>query len=109
MAIDDMHVVMYRILSYLYECMKRDAAPDWTRCGYEYLGIPRGYWTRIMTELIGRGYIAGVKSISADNEREFYPVAPEVTMAGVEFLMENSLMQRAMRFMKDVNGAVPFL
>ena len=28
MAKDDMHVIIYKLLSYLYECMKKDKAVD---------------------------------------------------------------------------------
>lgn len=107
MAYDDMHVIMYRILAYLYDCMKRGCKPDQSRVWYEHLCINRNYWVAIMIELTERGFIKGVKIGRADDDVDVYLVEPTVTMAGVEFLMENSMMNKAKRFLQDIKDTVP--
>ena len=107
MSHDDMHVIMYKILSYLYGCMKKGDEPDPERIDNLKLGINLSYWTAIMVQLIERGYVKGYMVKNADNETSVVPVRPTVTMDGVEFLMENSLMAKARRFVMDARGFIP--
>lgn len=107
MAYDDMHVIMYKILAYLYDCMKRGCRPDPSLMSFEHLCINRRYWIAIMVELAERDFVRGVKVGRADDEVEAYLTEPTVTMTGVEFLMENSMMNKAKRFLQDVKATVP--
>lgn len=45
MAQDDMHVVMYKILAYLYSCMKEGMKPQLRHYAHDgdVLSIPYGY------------------------------------------------------------------
>lgn len=109
MAHNDMHVVIYKILSYLYECMKSGVSPDVSKIGASGLCIPDDYWTQIVSQLVGRGYVSGVsvtKTTSGDIVN--FP-KPSVTLDGVEFLMENSMMGKAKTFLQDVKATVPFI
>ena len=109
MASDDMHVVMYKILSYLYKCMKEGVRPDRERFSAQALGINEAYWQNIVAELAFRKYIAGVTATRSDIGDSVYISAPRVTMEGVEFLMENSMMAKARQFLIDVKATVPGL
>ena len=104
MAKNDMHVVIFKILSYLYDCMKNGEEPDSNVIEHDALGIPRKYWLQIMKELTYRGYVDGieVKQTTADYYVSYSD--PRVTMDGVEFLMENSMMNKAARFVADAGG-----
>ena len=57
MAQNDMEVIMYKILKYLYECMKADVPPrmEDINCTCQMFQIPLRYWGMIMDELISRG------------------------------------------------------
>lgn len=112
MAQDDMFVVMYKILAYLYDCLKRGVEPSRAMLAHDgdMLAIDYGYWTRVIYELDRHGYVDGfvVKKV--------YPPAiavrmvdPAITMEGVEFLQENSKMQKALKFLKDAKSALPFI
>lgn len=99
MAKDDMFVIMYKILSYLYECMKQGKKPNpedisW---GSEMFFIPEGYWKKIMAELVENGYIKDVYIVNSIGSRGGikFGLEPSVTMAGVQFLEENSMMAKA--------------
>ena len=53
MAQNDMEVIMYKILSYLYECMKAGKRPRMEDmcCSCQMFQIPLSYWGTIMEEL----------------------------------------------------------
>ena len=108
MAHDDMHVIMYKILSYLYSCMKEGRKVNNPNISAEALGINHAYWTAIMVQLIERGYVKGYMVNRSDNSMTVVPVEPTVTIDGVEFLMENSMMRRALDFLRDTKDAIPF-
>ncbi len=101
MAKDDMHVVIFKILAYIYDCMKSGKTVDKDVIGYESLEIPEPYWIQIMSELQSRGYVTGI-SVKATTTRTFVCTSdPKVTLDGVEFLMENSMMSKAARLVAD--------
>ncbi len=105
-----MHVVMYRILAYLYWCMKQGIVPDPAqyRPG-ENLKVPRSYWNQIMLELIENGYVRGFVVTHTYSDVLISDEHPVVTLAGVQFLQENSMMRKAQRFLKEAKEAIPFI
>lgn len=109
MASDDMHVVIYRILAYIYACMKRGDEPDRGEISHEALGIPRGYWSQIMCELYEHGYVSGLTVTKTTSGPSISFSRPRVTLDGVQFLMENSMMAKAVRFLQDTKSSVPFI
>lgn len=60
MAQNDMYVVMYKIIAYLYDCMKRGEGPSNAGWSAQALGIPEPYWERVVEELTTHGLIGGV-------------------------------------------------
>ena len=50
MAKDDMEVIMYKILKYLYECMKKDISPQLEDFSWDskLFHIPQNYWCKII-------------------------------------------------------------
>lgn len=107
MAQDDMHVIMYRILAYLYDCMKRGRDVDVNAISSNRLGINKRYWVAIVIELAERELIKGAIIDRSDDTVDVSLFDPSVTMAGVEFLMENSMMNKAKRFLQDIKATVP--
>lgn len=61
MAKDDYFVITYKILSYLYACMKAGETPDLSYLHYDTEDFPvcRAYWNDIFSNLIEEGYIRG--------------------------------------------------
>lgn len=106
MSHDDMHVIMYKILSYLYECMKGGEEPNRANVENLALGINYSYWCSIVQQLVERGYVKGFIVSHADNEVRVTVANPTVTMDGVEFLMDNSLMAKAKKFLIEAKGFV---
>lgn len=109
MAQDDMFVVMYKIIAYLYDCMKRGEEPRSEEWSASALGIPEPYWVQVVSELVGHGLIGGVSIARTTMGSMVLPSAPYVTMEGVQFAQENSMMNKAKRFLQDAKAAIPFI
>lgn len=112
MAQDDMHVVMYKILAYLYWCMRNGVEPEPVHYANDgdVLAIPYQYWASIIRELQESGYVRGFSVIEAWGGDLIVKAArPSITMQGVEFLKGNGLMQRALSFLKEAKSALPFI
>lgn len=102
MANNDMEVIMYKILSYLYECMKAGKRPRMEDmcCSCQMFQIPISYWGAIMEELISRGLIIGFERIpTKDTIIVQMGENPGISYEGRQFLVENSGMKRAASFL----------
>ena len=98
MAQDDYFVIVYKILEYLYQCMKsgkRPMAEDIAPNGQMFC-IPETYWSQIMEELIDQGYVKGIVKVPGLHVTGV-KINPEaaITMKGVEFLQSNSKVEEA--------------
>ena len=63
MASNDMQVLMYKILKYLYECMKLDKETKLEDFSYssKLFDVPKNYWLEVISTLVAHGYIKGFK------------------------------------------------
>lgn len=101
MAKDDMEVIMYKILRYLYECMKRDVTPDLQKYGWhsDLLDIPKQYWCKIIRILVKKDLVTGFSVFTTKDGVLIQTEPPiEITYEGREFLRENSGMKKAKTF-----------
>ena len=98
MAQDDIEVVMYKILKYLYECMKAGKKPRLEDICYDcqMFSISERYWYQIMRELIDNGYIKGF-NIYATKDGDIIHMSDNagITLKGREYLRDNSGMNEA--------------
>lgn len=109
MAQNDMYVVMYKILAYIYGCMKKGVEPSDEEWGHAALGIPYPYWFRIVSELVGHGYLGGVELRKSKMGAVISTSDPYVTMEGVRFMEENSMMSKALAFLREAKAAIPMI
>lgn len=113
MAKNDYHVLVYRILAYLYICLKDGTEPDLTYISHdsEAININQNYWEYIMRHLYKDGYIEGVSLGNVVGRKtpmiKFNDLA--ITPLGIEYLQENSAMARAKKFLKELKEYVPGL
>lgn len=95
--------IIYRILKILEKSMSLEEF-DNTQLTAEALNLDYPYWSRIMTLLVNEGYITGV--YSATYLSSTYPQVtlerPEITLKGLEYLNENSLMKKAAQSAKGI-------
>jgi hypothetical protein len=104
MAKNDMRIIMYKILKYMYECLNlgKMIDPEDICNNCEMFRIPQTYWTQIMKELIGHKYVSGVyeiKRIGTGESGIKFGVNAGITFEGVQFLEENSGMEKVADFL----------
>ncbi|WP_283650848.1 YjcQ family protein [Ileibacterium valens] len=113
MANDDMTVVIYKILTYLYECMKQGKRPAYSdiQSNSAMLHIPEYYWQNMIEELIDNQLIKGLKVVKTKDGSVFADNGLRITLKGVEYPSENSSMKKAgdflgQAFLSAINGMV---
>ena len=88
--------IIYRILKILQQSMDLEEF-DRENLSAERLGLSEPKWCRIMAMLLREGYITGVETRNTMDCG--YPrvllTRPEITLKGMEYLEENSLMKKA--------------
>lgn len=113
MARDDYHVIVYQILSYLYQQLKQGKDIDVSLIKHDskYLQINRRYWRYVIINLLNEGYIKGiVVEEDIEGNLEIYNLDQcEITPKGIEYLTDNSTIEKAKRFMKDLKDILPFV
>ena len=112
MSANDMHVVMYKMLAYIYDCMKRGIEPQESRMrpGGDVAGeIPYSYWFEIVSQMVDRELLRGVVVWAPDCEPTVEFRNPAVTLEGVEFMQENSMMRKALSFLREAKSTLPFV
>lgn len=98
---------IYRILWYLEKAMDYDEA-DIDFISASKLGITEQRWAAIMQMLVNEGYITGIGvKRSADGEVSLPVSDVRITMKGLEYLQENSLMQKAANLAKGIAEIMP--
>lgn len=113
MARDDYHVIVYQILAYLYVQLKagKPVDPELLMPDSKYLGINKKYWIYVMNNLVKDGLIDHV-TITETWTGEYDVldlVDAEITPRGIEYLCDNSFINKAKEFLKDVKAIVPFI
>lgn len=113
MARDDYHVIVYKILAYLYVQLKNGEAVDGKCLKHDgrLFQINHSYWTYIMRNMQNQGLIEGIaitKLWGNDFDIEGLESC-NITPYGIEYLCDNSFMEKAKQFMRDVKEITPFI
>ena len=113
MAENDMGLIMFKVLAYLYECMVNGVAvkSDNFRVGNNFFckGLNQAYLDDICMMLEDGGYTKGFKFASTwGNEVIALSYSAKVTPEGFEYLKENKAMRRVYNYMKEAKGWIPF-
>lgn len=103
----DNFTTIYRILRYLEKDMDyEEAAIDFISASR--LGVTEQRWVAIMQMLVKEGYVTGIGvKRSADGEVCLSVSDVRITMKGLEYLQENSLMQKASNLAKGIAEIMP--
>ena len=59
MAQDDYFVIVYKLLKYLYDCLKKGTKASEEILTPEFFGINEDYWEYIIRNLYQEGYVDG--------------------------------------------------
>ena len=91
-------VLVYKILKYLYECLKKSVPVDMDKLRPETKDFPikEPYWEYIWDKLISGGYVegAGTNPILGGDLGLYFTDRLAITPKGIEYLQENSMMKK---------------
>ena len=109
MAANDYHVIVYQILAYLYSFLKDgvDVDLDSIEQFKEKTIINEKYWQYILRHLAECGYVEGLQVVPMIGGRSGVKCTSDFTITpmGIEYLLENSLMQKAKTLLFDAAKA----
>lgn len=111
MAKDDYYVIVYQVLSYLYQTLKRGEDVDPDQLKPETLfGINPKYWLYIFENMQEEGLIKGFENKEyIGGQRRISLERIQITPAGIGYLSENRFIAKAERFFKSVKDITPFV
>lgn len=107
MAKNDYFVMAYKLLQYLYECLKSEKKPDTEKIKFNTKHFPVGedYFNYLIETLAEDGYIRNVAVFRADNSVIVHLDEDiQITPKGIEYIRENSLMNKIAAGIKDFGG-----
>lgn len=103
--------VIYKILKALEKAMDFDEFNP-VSISHEKLGISYQRWEKIMIMLSKSGYIEGIVYDQCSGEyspKLEPPICPVITLKGLEYLADNTLMKRAANLAKGIKDTIPGL
>lgn len=92
--------IIYKILKILERAMDEDSF-DKSEISFEELKISEARWIKLMEMLASEGYIQGVSIINSLGRTHL-----RITLKGLEYLEENSLMKKAGHLIKGVTEII---
>lgn len=95
--------VIYKILKLIEASMDFEEFDEFC-ISPENLGISKERWKIIMNELVNEGYIKGVSLIPivGSSTKEIKIIKPILTLKGMEYMEENSMMKKAANVAKGI-------
>ena len=98
--------IIYKLLRFLEAAMDCDEI-DKDMFTSEHFNISEERWLRILEMTVANGYIEGISiKRGADGSIVLSDSDPHITLKGLEYLQENSLMQKAARLVKGVSDII---
>lgn len=98
---------VYRILSELEKAMDAPEC-DISKFDHEQLGVTRLRWIRYIEMMQDIGYIKGAEiKVNIFDEILLDAKDLEITLKGLEYLQENSIMQRMYKTAKGIKDVIP--
>ena len=109
MAKNDYFVIVYSLLSYLYEQLKAGKLPEKSELTAERYGIPERYWIYILDSLLEQGYTKGYKLQNTKFGTVHTDLSDmQITPQGIQYLFDNSLFEKAKKTIKELKDTIPF-
>lgn len=103
--------IIYKILKELEKALDYDEF-DVSRISHERLGITEQRWEKIMIMLTKSGYVEGIvydQCMEDYGSKLCLPMHPVITLKGLEYLADNTLMKKAANVAKGIKEVVPGL
>ena len=99
--------IIYKILAVLEKSMDLENV-DIERISSNNLGISQQRWNKYMEMLLDAGYIKGVtiqKYVTGETNVDAEDI--RITLKGLEYLSENSIMQKMYKAAKGITDLIP--
>ena len=109
MSKDDYFVIVYRLLKYLYGCLKSGKPAKYEVLCADFFGVEDSYWEYIIRNLYIDGYVDGMMLVSLIGKLDKGVKIFDnfmITPKGIEYLSENSIFQKVKGIVKDIS---PFI
>lgn len=98
--------IIYRILKALEKSMDNEEFEPIV-ISPEVLGISPERWKKLIKMLVEEGYMEGVRIVTTNTGAVIVKMlSPTITLKGLEYLNENSLMQKAANVAKGIADIV---
>lgn len=109
MARDDYFVISYKLLKYLYDCLKRGMPPNTEVLNSDFFSIKEEYWQYILRTLHDDGYIGGILMNALLGGKPYATRIDqaEITPKGIFYLDENSVFKKIKGTVKDIADMIP--
>ena len=107
MAKDDYHVVIFRILKYLYQRLKKGepVEPEMLLCDSKLCQINESYWRYILISMQEESLIRGLKKGKGQpgyDHLEDQLKDIQITPKGIDFLSDNRMGERVDQLIKGI-------
>lgn len=111
---DDYFVLVYKILSHLYACLKsgEDADMEYLMCGSRDFPVDERYWSYIFEHLLDDGYIEGMAKVRRIGCKAYSFKQTDglrISPKGIEYVQENNMMRKAARMLKTIKEITPII
>ncbi|WP_314396366.1 YjcQ family protein [Leptotrichia shahii] len=98
--------IIYKILKSIEESMDYEIF-DENVISPEYLGVSKERWKALLIELLDNGYIAGIMKVPImGNRMDLKIIKPKLTIKGMQYLEENSMMKKAYNLLKGIRDII---
>lgn len=101
--------VIYRILKHL-EASMDNVYTDTKAISHTALNITYERWETLLIELQLNGYIRGLvieQSMSESRAHLIEPIQPAITLKGLEYLADNTIMKRVGNALRGIKDTIP--
>jgi hypothetical protein len=99
MAKNDYFVIVYKMLKYLYDCLKSGISPNYEMFDADRLGIPESYRNCIMANLYEDRYITGavfiLSACGMPDKGLRTTKNTKITPKDIRYLEENAFFQKS--------------
>lgn len=103
MSKDEYYVMAYKLLKYLYDCLRKDDQPNSNliKANTKHFPVGEKYFTYLIENLANDGYIRNVKVTKYDDDvKVIFDDNIQITPKGIEYLEENGLMNKIAEALK---------
>lgn len=98
--------LIYKILKYFEACMEFEEF-DEDNFTAAHFGVSDTLFLNILNILIEDGYIRGVKVINDKLGSQLLLLNPHLSLEGMEYLENNTMMKKVYRTLKGINDIIP--